>query len=133
MIRPVVTDPRVNRGHNHNLLDMVFITICAVISGADRWADVERFGKAKRGWLQQFLTLSYGIPSHDTFGRVFARRPWSRWTPCIANGTLRYPTARSFGERPTIWKRACPKTTPDPFRLRVQAWTRRPCFSRRGA
>jgi predicted transposase YbfD/YdcC len=85
-----VTDPRVNRGHNHNLLDMVFITICAVISGADGWADVERFGKAKRGWLQQFLTLSHGIPSHDTFGRVFARLDTTEFYNAVWNWLVRF-------------------------------------------
>ncbi len=85
-----VTDPRVNRGHNHNLLDMVFITICAVISGADGWADVERFGKARRGWLQQFLTLSYGIPSHDTFGRVFARLDTTEFYNAVWNWLVRF-------------------------------------------
>ena len=50
-----ITDPRVDRGRNHNLLEMIFITICAVVGGADGWADVERFGKAKRAWFEQFL------------------------------------------------------------------------------
>lgn len=68
-----VTDPRVDRGRNHNLLEMIFITLTASICGANGWADVERFAKAKRDWFAQYLTLENGIPSHDTLGRVFAR------------------------------------------------------------
>jgi predicted transposase YbfD/YdcC len=55
------------------LLDIVVIAICAVICGADGWVDVEEFGKAKKEWLRTFLELPNGIPSHDTFGRVFAQ------------------------------------------------------------
>ncbi len=48
------------------------IAVCAVICGADTWVEVEAFGHAKRDWLGTFLALPHGIPSHDTFGRVFA-------------------------------------------------------------
>ena len=64
-------DPRSNN-KLHLLLDIVVIAICAAICGADNWVDVENFGKAKHDWLKQFLKLPHGIPSHDTFGRVFA-------------------------------------------------------------
>ena len=47
--------------------------LCAVLCGADSWVDVELFGRAKEAWLRTFLSLPNGIPSHDTFGRVFAR------------------------------------------------------------
>ena len=67
-----VEDPRVDRT-DHDLLDIIVIAICAVICGADGWVGVERFGNAKLAWLKTFLELSHGIPSHDTFGRVFAR------------------------------------------------------------
>ena len=56
----------------HQLLDIIFIVICASICGAEKWDDVEAFGKAKRSWLGKFLELPHGIPSHDTFARVFA-------------------------------------------------------------
>jgi predicted transposase YbfD/YdcC len=85
-----VTDPRVDRGRNHNLLEMIFITICAVLCGADGWADVERFGKAKRMWLEQFLQLPHGIPSHDTFGRVFARLDTNEFYTCMHNWLVRF-------------------------------------------
>lgn len=68
-----ITDPRVDRGGNHDLIDMIFLTLCASICGADNWADVERYGLSKEDWLRKFVPLKYGIPSHDTLGRVFAR------------------------------------------------------------
>jgi predicted transposase YbfD/YdcC len=67
-----LTDPRVDRTKEHLLLDIVVIAICAVLAGADGWVAVEAFGHAKEKWLRTFLTLPNGIPSHDTFGRVFA-------------------------------------------------------------
>jgi predicted transposase YbfD/YdcC len=68
-----LTDPRVDRTKLHKLLDILVIAICAVIGSADTWEDVEEFGKAKIKWFQTFLELPNGIPSHDTFTRVFAR------------------------------------------------------------
>lgn len=65
-------DPRVDRAKRHGLLDVVAIALCAVLCGADSWVDVERCGRAKEPWLRAFLALPNGIPSHDTFGRVFA-------------------------------------------------------------
>lgn len=62
------------RWHNrrHKLLDIVVIAICAVICGADSWEEIELFGRSKEEWLKGFLELPHGIPSHDTFRRVFA-------------------------------------------------------------
>jgi hypothetical protein len=68
-----VEDPRIDRTKDHALLDMIIITLCAVICGADSWVAVEESGNTKRAWLETFLDLPNGIPSHDTFGRVFAR------------------------------------------------------------
>ncbi len=64
-------DPRADYGKRHLLLDMIIIAICAVICGADSWVEVELFGRSKEEWLRTFLGLPHGIPSHDTFGRVF--------------------------------------------------------------
>ncbi|QOV89417.1 ISAs1 family transposase [Humisphaera borealis] len=63
------------RGCNviHKLHDILVISVCAVICGADGWVDVELYGKSKLSWLRTFLDLPHGIPSHDTFGRVFAK------------------------------------------------------------
>jgi predicted transposase YbfD/YdcC len=68
-----LTDPRRDHLKEHRLLDIVTITLCAVICGADDWVNVAMFGRAKEAWLRTFLALPGGIPSHDTFGRVFAR------------------------------------------------------------
>lgn len=69
----ILTDPRADRGKNHNLVELVFIALTATICGAQGWADVERFAKSKLAWFLQFIRLEHGVPSHDTFGRVFAR------------------------------------------------------------
>lgn len=66
-------DERKAKGKRHELLDIIVIAVCAVICGAESWTDIELFGKAKEGWLKRYLALPHGIPSHDTFGRVFAR------------------------------------------------------------
>jgi hypothetical protein len=68
-----MTDPRVERSRRHKLIDIITIAICAVICGADTWVDMESYGRAKVKWLKRFLELPNGIPSHDTFARVFAQ------------------------------------------------------------
>jgi predicted transposase YbfD/YdcC len=68
-----LTDPRIDRSRLHELLDIVAIAICAVVAGADSWDDIEDFGNAKIDWLKTFLALPNGIPSHDTFRRLFER------------------------------------------------------------
>jgi predicted transposase YbfD/YdcC len=68
-----VSDPRVERTKEHKLIDIIAIAICAVVCGAESWVDIELFGKSKLPWLKSFLELRNGIPSHDTFGRVFSR------------------------------------------------------------
>jgi predicted transposase YbfD/YdcC len=66
-----LTDPRLERSRRHLLQDIIVLTLCAMIANADSWADIERYGKAKLDFLRRFLELPNGIPSHDTFGRVF--------------------------------------------------------------
>jgi predicted transposase YbfD/YdcC len=66
-------DPRIDRNQRHRLTDIVTIAICAVICGAETWVDIADFGRIKEPWFRTFLALPHGIPSHDTFGRVFAR------------------------------------------------------------
>jgi predicted transposase YbfD/YdcC len=65
-------DPRIDRTKKHALSDILVITLCAAIAGAESWEAVAAFGKARHDWLKRFLPLANGIPSADTFGRVFA-------------------------------------------------------------
>jgi predicted transposase YbfD/YdcC len=68
-----LADPRRSgRTFTFPLMEIITIALCAVLGGANDWVAVETFGKAKRAWFQRFLKLEHGIPSHDTFGRVFA-------------------------------------------------------------
>ena len=72
-----VPDPRIERCRAHRLIDILMIAVCGSICGADNWVAIAEFGRAKADWLKTFLALPNGIPSHDTFGRVFARlSPW---------------------------------------------------------
>ena len=68
-----IKDPRVDRTKQHLLKDILIITILAVIAGADGWEDIENYGLSKQEWLEQFLELPNGIPSDDTFRRVFEK------------------------------------------------------------
>lgn len=68
-------DPRVVGRCTYPLVEVVIIGICAVLCGAETWTEVEEFGESKRGWLATFLKLEQGIPSHDTFRRVFSLLP----------------------------------------------------------
>ena len=64
-----------HRHHNrlHKLIDVIIIAICGVVAGADTYEQIENFGKKRKKWLSKFLELPHGIPSHDTFGRIFER------------------------------------------------------------
>ena len=75
--------PRVERTKRHQLLAIITIALCAVICGADTWVDVEEFGHAKGAWLETFLELPNGIPSPDTFGRVFGRLDPEQFQACF--------------------------------------------------
>src|SRR5499427_3457445 len=76
-------DPRIARTKKHNLLDILVIAVCTLLTGGEGFQDMELFGKSKRVWLKTFLTLPHGIPSHDTFGRVFARLNPRRFQECF--------------------------------------------------
>jgi predicted transposase YbfD/YdcC len=76
-------DPRIERNKLHKLLDIIVIAVCGVICGADNWVDIEMFGIKKEVWLRQFLELPNGIPSHDTFGRVFGLLKADQFQECF--------------------------------------------------
>jgi predicted transposase YbfD/YdcC len=78
-----LTDPRMERTKRHSLLDIVILAVCATLGNANGWADIERFGRAKIDFFRTFLELANGIPSHDTFGRVFARLEPAALMACI--------------------------------------------------
>jgi len=78
-----IEDPRLERNKLHKLIDIIVIAICGVICGADNWVDIEMFGNKKESWLRQFLELPNGIPSHDTFGRVFGLLKADQFQECF--------------------------------------------------
>ncbi len=87
-------DPRVERTKLHKLEDILAITICAVICGAEGWNEIELFGQCKQQWLESFLELPNGIPSHDTFARVVSsikpddfEQRFQRWIQALAKNT----------------------------------------------
>ncbi len=80
-----LSDPRIERSKQHLLIDIIVIAILAVISGADGWVAIETYGQSKQEWLRTFLSLPNGIPSHDTFARVFARIEPQEFEQCFRN------------------------------------------------
>jgi len=85
-----------HRHHNklHKLIDVIIISICAVVSGADTYEQIENFGRKRKKWLSKFLDLPHGIPSHDTFGRIFERmnpnefqNSFKRWIESVTQRT----------------------------------------------
>ena len=76
-------DPRIARTRKHNLLDILVIALCTLLTGGEGFQDMELFGQSKQAWLQTLLALPHGIPSHDTFGRVFARLHPQRFQACF--------------------------------------------------
>jgi predicted transposase YbfD/YdcC len=93
-------DPRVNRTKKHRLDDILAIALCAVICGADSFEEIERFGEGRRDWLERFLALPNGIPSHDTFNRVLAALDpeafagcFGRWMAGVSDATGLRPIA----------------------------------------
>ena len=65
-------DPRVLRSRLHELADILTVALCAMLCGAEDWESIASWGRIKLDWLRKYLPLENGIPSHDTFGRVFA-------------------------------------------------------------
>lgn len=80
-------DPRVQASCDHLLIDLLVISILAVTCGADDWTDLETFGKLRHAWLKLFLKLPGGIPSHDTFRRVFGLLDRKQFAACLFQWT----------------------------------------------
>jgi predicted transposase YbfD/YdcC len=81
----VISDHRVDRTKKHSLINIIVIAICAVICGADSFVEIEEFGNSSIDWLKTFLHLENGIPSHDTFGRVFSLIDPNEFKKCFLN------------------------------------------------
>lgn len=69
----VIEDPRIERCKKHALIDILFLAVCAVLTGAEGWEDIEDFGLTKLDWLKKYLPFEHGIPKHDTIARVLSR------------------------------------------------------------
>lgn len=91
-------DPRVNRTKHHALIDLLVIAVCTLLCGGESFNDMEDFGLAKRDWFKTFLSLSHGIPSHDTFNRLFAALDPRAFGECFMRWTqsLRQAVAREI-------------------------------------
>jgi predicted transposase YbfD/YdcC len=110
-------DPRRRHLRRHLLIDLVVLTLCAVIAGANDWQQVVAFGRARRAWLESFLALPNGIPSHDTLERVFDRLDphafqacFHQWVEGLAQQlglrqiAIDGKTLRHSGNTPKGWK-----------------------------
>jgi hypothetical protein len=112
-------DPRGERSRRHELLDIIGIAICAVISGAESWTAVEAYGHAKHDWLKSLLALPNGIPSHDTFRRVFCLLDPEAFQQSFADWARRRDGA---GAAAVVW-RLCTWSPPGPVPT-MSAWAR---------
>src|SRR6516225_7978920 len=120
------------RTKKHLLLDILVIALCTLLTGGEGVQDMELFGKSKRAWLQTFLTLPHGIPSHDTFGRVFARLNPQRfqacflsWTQAVAQlmqGALVSLDGKTVDVLPGMNAGASPSAVPSPMEGSGTAW-----------
>jgi hypothetical protein len=80
-------DPRIERAKKHHLIDIIVIALGSIMVGGEGFQDMELFGQRKRAWLEDVLDLFNGIPSHDPFGRVFARLDPKQFHQCFLSWT----------------------------------------------
>ena len=81
-------DPRVEGRTDHDLLDILVLSLCGVMAGAQGWDDIEDWGRGQEGWLRQYLRLRNGIPSHDTIRRVFEALSPKKLDTCLDGAGL---------------------------------------------
>ena len=86
-------DPRINRTKDHKLIDLLVIAVCTLLCGGESFNDMEEFGQAKQDWFKTFLELPEGIPSHDTFNRLFAALNPQQFLECFLRWTQSLRTA----------------------------------------
>ena len=107
-------DPRVERNKKHELMDVIVLCVCAVVSGAEGWSDIEEFGRAKLDWLRRYVPLANGVPVDDTIARVISALSVSGFQDCFTSwmedvvdfsgGEIIRSMARPTGVRMTIGK-----------------------------
>ena len=86
-------DPRVGRAKRHELLDIMLISVCAMLCGAESFTEMAQFGRCKADWFRTWLRLPHGIPSHDTFNRVFGLIDPNKFMDCFLAWTQSLRTA----------------------------------------
>ena len=107
-------DPRADRTKRHSLADILGVTLCAVICGADSFEEIERFGQARLPWLREFFPLPNGVPSHDTFNRVLAALDRKAFAECF--GRWMADLCQTKGLKPiAIDGKACRSAAGDTF------------------
>lgn len=118
-------DPRRDINKLHRLVDVVTIALCAVLSGCDTWDEIEEFGCSKEAWLRTFLELPAGIPSHDTFNRVFCRLCPGEFQRCFlrwVRATLPHFPEEVIAIDGKTLRRSHNRATEDPAIHMVSAW-----------
>ena len=119
-----LADPRSERQKRHKLLDILLIAVCAVLCGAESFPAIEDFGKARLAWLKGFLELPCGIPSHDTFNRVFRLLEPLKFQACFVSW-LQAVAAATQGEVVAVDGQALRRsfdTAAQPALRMVSAW-----------
>jgi hypothetical protein len=109
-----ITEPR-DSNKRHKLLDIITISLCAVICGADSWEDIEEFGITKKVWFKSFLELPHGIPSHDTFTRVFASMNPKEFQEASSDGLTLFRSPQKTESSPSMERHSVGHTRRTPL------------------
>ncbi len=120
-----LSDPRIQLKTRHKLIDIIVIALCAVICGADEWIEIARFGRAKEHWFKTFLALPAGIPSHDTFGRIFSLLDPEEFAKCFVDwvrGAFPMSNADTVAIDGKTARRSHDRTNGKPCIHMVSAW-----------